>query len=165
MPKVVCVTSDKQRITVDVAIMSHSHTFAMMYRNSGMDKKNADFPCEFPVEAEARVFRKIVEWCKEHNGHPDPVIQLHEDGRRKCFHFNDFEKKFLLDCSAEELSEIVTLSKVLDVRTLYHYGSQAVSIFLQKAVKSRKPQRIRKTILALGIDSSMFDQVISSRQA
>ncbi|KAH7694882.1 S-phase kinase-associated protein 1 [Aphelenchoides avenae] len=163
-PKVVCVTSDKKRVTVDVAIMSHSHKFVTMYRNSGMDQKNADFPCEFPVEAEARVFQKVVEWCKEHKGHPDPVIQLLEDGQRKRFHFSDFEKKFLLDGSLEELSEIVTLAKALDIRTLYFYGSQAISIFLNKAVKSRKPQRIRKTILALGIDSSSFDQVISSRQ-
>ncbi|KAH7716662.1 S-phase kinase-associated protein 1 [Aphelenchoides avenae] len=149
MPKVVCVTSDKQRIAVDVDIMSHSHTFAMMYRNSGMDKKNADFPCEFPVEAEARVFRKIVEWCKEHKGQPDPVIEMREDGRRKRFRFNDFEKKFLLDCSVEELSELIPPAKALDIRTLYCYGGQAAAIFLEKARKSGKPQRNIRTVHAL----------------
>lgn len=67
-PKVVCVTTDKKRITVAVDVMRLSHKFATMYRNSGMDEKKADFPCEFPVEMEARVFRKVVDWCQEHEG-------------------------------------------------------------------------------------------------
>lgn len=74
---------------------------------------------------------------------------MREDGRRKRFRFNDFEKKFLLDCSVEELSELIPPAKALDIRTLYCYGGQAAAIFLEKARKSGKPQRNIRTVHAL----------------
>ncbi|KAH7717587.1 S-phase kinase-associated protein 1 [Aphelenchoides avenae] len=158
-PKVVCVTTDKKRITVAVDVMRLSHKFATMYRNSGMDEKKADFPCEFPVEMEARVFRKVVDWCQEHEDQLDPVIELDVNGSRKWFHFTAFEKKFFLDCPKEELPELIEAAKSLDIRSLYVYGCQTIASIIRIVASSRKPQRFARTLLALGVERSQIEQV------
>ncbi|KAH7701932.1 S-phase kinase-associated protein SKR-1 protein, partial [Aphelenchoides avenae] len=64
--KVTCLTSDNKKIDVDVDVLRLSHTFDTMYRDLGLEE-SGDFPGDYPVkEIEARVFRKVVEWCTEH---------------------------------------------------------------------------------------------------
>lgn len=94
---------------------------------------------------------------------PDPVIEKDEDGRRKHFHFTDFEKKFLLDTPINELCQLVEAARSLDIRSQYVYGTQAAYSMLHKAIKSRKPKRIAETMRALGMDQNSLAQHLTQR--
>ncbi|KAH7710879.1 hypothetical protein AAVH_21833 [Aphelenchoides avenae] len=64
---VVCLTADCQKITVDADVLRASHKFVEAYRSRDELKSAEAF--EFPVlDLESGVFRKIIEWCKEHKG-------------------------------------------------------------------------------------------------
>lgn len=66
-PVVVCLTADCQKITVDADILCASHKFVEAYGSKDAVKCAETF--EFPVlDVQSGVFRKIVEWCKEHKG-------------------------------------------------------------------------------------------------
>ncbi|KAH7696058.1 E3 ubiquitin ligase complex SCF subunit sconC [Aphelenchoides avenae] len=138
-PKVVCVTSDGEKIPVDIEALRLSHTFDTMYRDLGLEE-HADFPGEFQVKnVEARVFNKVVEWCQEHKGQPDPVIEQDPNTReRKWFTFSDYEKKFF-EVPVEELEELVMAANYLDVKSLYYYGCQSIAAL----IKGKSPDEIR----------------------
>lgn len=66
--KVVCITSDGVRIDVEVEAMKQSHVFTDMWKDLDMEG-DGDFPAEFPVRlVEARVMRRVIQWCQEHKG-------------------------------------------------------------------------------------------------
>lgn len=72
------------------------------------------------------------------------MIEEHEDGQRKWFHFNDYERKFL-KCPIEELKELIEAARILDVKSLYYYGVQTMANILHMAVRSRKEDKILRT--------------------
>ncbi|KAH7712993.1 hypothetical protein AAVH_19664 [Aphelenchoides avenae] len=54
--QVTCVTSDKDHIVVDIDVLLVCHTFSKM-------------------DISSEVFKKVIAWCKEHKGLPEPVIE------------------------------------------------------------------------------------------
>ncbi|KAH7725843.1 S-phase kinase-associated protein 1-like [Aphelenchoides avenae] len=126
--QVMCETSDKQQIAVELEVLRLSHTFDDMYKNLGLDVEGGEFPGTFPVpNIEARVFKKVVDWCKAHKGQPDPVVEkdpFTQESQR--LEFTDYARTFF-DLPASELLELVMAAKYLDIRGLYHYGCQAIA--------------------------------------
>ncbi|KAH7712700.1 S-phase kinase-associated protein SKR-1 protein [Aphelenchoides avenae] len=118
--KVTCLTSDNEKIEVDVDVLRLSHTFDTMYRDLGLEE-SGEFPGDYPVkEIEARVFKKVVEWCTEHKGQPDSVIEQDPNTReRKWFSLSEYEKKFF--------------------DSLYYFGCQSIAAL----IKGKSPDEIR----------------------
>ncbi|KAH7708523.1 S-phase kinase-associated protein 1 [Aphelenchoides avenae] len=137
--KVTCVTSDNEKIEVDVDVLRLSHTFDTMYRDLGLEE-SGEFPGDYPVkEINARIFRKVVEWCTEHKGQPDPVIDQDLNTReRKWFTLSEYEKAFL-NVPVNELEELVMAANYLDIKSLYHYGCQSIAA----RIKAMNPDEIR----------------------
>ncbi|KAH7725774.1 SKR-1 protein [Aphelenchoides avenae] len=137
--KVTCETSDHEKIDVEIDVLRLSHTFDTMYKDLNIDKEE-NFPGVFPVaNVEARVFKKVIEWCVEHKGQPDPVIEQDPNTReRKWFTFSKYEKKFF-DVPVEELEELVMAANYLDIKSLYYYGCQSIAAL----IKGKSPDEIR----------------------
>jgi S-phase kinase-associated protein 1 len=140
-PKVTCVTvPDGQHFLVDVDVLRLSHTFDAVYRSIDLDELS-DFPQEFPVkDVSAPVFRKIIDWCENHKGEPDPVVQRDQlTGERKWFTLTPYEKKFL-DVPVEELEDLIMAANALDIKSLYLYGCQTMAAH----IKGKSPEEIRE---------------------
>ena len=150
--QVVCVTSDSEKIAVDVDVLRLSHTFDTMYRDLGLGESGGAFEGEFPVKnVESRVFHKVVEWCENHKGQPDPVVEQDPNTReRKWFTFNEYEKKFL-EVPVEELEELVMAANYLDIKSLYYYGCQAIAAL----IKGKSPDEIRALF---GIEDDLTEE-------
>lgn len=66
--QVLCETSDKQLIAVDVDDLRGSGTFDRLYRELGL-QENETFPGVFPVKTiDSFTFKKVIRWCKKHKG-------------------------------------------------------------------------------------------------
>ncbi|KAH7718733.1 SKR-1 protein [Aphelenchoides avenae] len=149
--KVTCLTSDNEKIEVDVDVLRLSHTFDTMYRDLGLEE-SGEFPGDYPVkEIEARVFRKVVEWCTEHKGQPDPVIEQDPNTReRKWFTFSDYEKKSF-EAPVEELEELVMAANYLDIKSLYYFGCQSIAAL----IKGKSPEEIRALV---GLEDDLTEE-------
>ncbi|KAH7729665.1 Protein SKR-2 [Aphelenchoides avenae] len=72
-----------------------------MFKDLNIDKEE-NFPGVFPVaNVEARVVKKVIEWCVEHK----VIEQAPNTRERKWFTFSEHEKKFF-DVPVEELDEL-----------------------------------------------------------
>uniref|UniRef100_A0A915CM36 Uncharacterized protein n=1 Tax=Ditylenchus dipsaci TaxID=166011 RepID=A0A915CM36_9BILA len=82
------------------------------------DEGEPSFPGDFTLgNIKEATFLKVVEWCKEHVGKPDPVVR--EDPQtfeRIHFVYTPFESKFL-DVSVPELQELLLAASFLDIRS------------------------------------------------
>ncbi|KAH7711038.1 SKR-1 protein [Aphelenchoides avenae] len=129
MPQqVICETSDQQQIAVELEVLRLSPTFDDMYKNLGLEEEGGEFPGTFPVKnIEARVFKKVVDWCKAHKGQPDPVSEK-DPFTKECtwFEFTDDDRAFF-DMPSPELLKLVMAANYLDIRGLYQYGCQAIA--------------------------------------
>ncbi|KAH7718731.1 SKR-1 protein [Aphelenchoides avenae] len=126
--QVTCETSNQELITVELEVLRLSHTFDDMYKNLGLEEEGGEFPGTFPVKnIEARVFKKVVDWCKAHKGQPDPVVKKDPVTRESIwFEFTDDDRAFF-DMPVQELLELVMAANYLDIRSLYEYGCQAIA--------------------------------------
>ncbi|KAH7725788.1 Protein SKR-2 [Aphelenchoides avenae] len=137
--KIACVTSDKETIEVDIDVLRLSHLFDTMCKDLDLLGEGG-FQGTFPVpNVEARVFKKVIEWCVEHKGQADPILEHDPNTReRKWFTFSEFEKKFF-DVPVVELEELVMAANFLDIKSLYYYGCQSISAL----IKGKSPDEIR----------------------
>ncbi|KAH7697916.1 Protein SKR-1 protein, partial [Aphelenchoides avenae] len=126
--QVICETSDQHQISVELEVLRLSHTFDDMYKNLGLEEEGGEFPGTFPVKnIEARAFKKVVDWCKAHKGHPDPVVEKDPFTRESIrFEFTDDDRAYF-DMPVPELLELVMAANYLDIKSLYHYGCQAIA--------------------------------------
>ncbi|KAH7687771.1 SKR-1 protein, partial [Aphelenchoides avenae] len=126
--QVICETSDQQQIAVELDVLRLSHTFDDLYKNLGLEEEGGEYPGTFPVKnIEARVFQKVVDWCKAHKDQPDPVVEKDLLTQQcKWFKFTDYDRAFF-DVPVPELLELVMAANYLDIRRLYHYGCQAIA--------------------------------------
>ncbi|KAH7707009.1 S-phase kinase-associated protein 1 [Aphelenchoides avenae] len=121
--KISCLTSDNEKIEVDVDVLRLSHTFDTMYRDLGLEESG----------------EKVVEWCTEHKGQPDPVIEQDPNTRElKWFTLSDYEKAFF-EVPVDELEELVMAANYLDIKSLYYFGCQSIAAL----IKGKSPDEIR----------------------
>uniref|UniRef100_A0A915DVB8 Skp1-related protein n=1 Tax=Ditylenchus dipsaci TaxID=166011 RepID=A0A915DVB8_9BILA len=140
---VTCRTADDKLVVVPSHILSCSKVFSQMCGDLDIVTKEDDqdktpsFPGEFFVaNMQHELFLKVIEWCKEHAGLPDPVIEEHHITKERVhFVFTDFEKEFL-DVSVPELKELLMASNYLDIPSLYLYSCQrAAELMTNKTVE------------------------------
>ncbi|KAH7704782.1 skp1-related [Aphelenchoides avenae] len=126
--QVTCETSETQQIAVELEVLRLSHTFDDMFKNLGLEVEGGEFPGTFPVpNIEARVFMKVVDWCKARKGQPDPVVEKDPFTQgSKRFEFTNYDRTFF-DLTASELLELVMAAKYLNIRGLYHYACHAIA--------------------------------------
>ncbi|KAI1731179.1 skp1 family, dimerization domain-containing protein [Ditylenchus destructor] len=102
---------------------------SLALQNGNKDESPATYDAEFPlVNVNANVFRKVIEWCEEHYGQPDPELQV-DQSTLETIHFvyTPFEEKFL-DVSIPVLQELLTAANFLDIRSLYLYACQKAAL-------------------------------------
>ncbi|KAI1722235.1 skp1 family, dimerization domain-containing protein [Ditylenchus destructor] len=98
---------------------------SLALHNGNKDELPAAFDAEFPlVNVNASVFRKVIEWCEEHYGQPDPELKVDQHTLETIhFVYTPFEEKFL-DVSIPELQDLLMAANFLDIRSLYLYACQ-----------------------------------------
>ncbi|KAH7710472.1 S-phase kinase-associated protein 1A [Aphelenchoides avenae] len=139
--QVICETSDKQHVAVDLDVLRASGTFDRMYRDLGLQEDDT-FPGVFPLEnVDSRVFKKVIQWCTAHKDHPfivekDPFTQ-------ECiwFQFNKYERRFF-NVSVEEQLELVMAALYLDIPSLKHYACQAIA----SRIHCKQPDDVRRIL-------------------
>ncbi|KAI1712455.1 skp1 family, dimerization domain-containing protein [Ditylenchus destructor] len=102
---------------------------SLALQNGNTNESPATFDDEFPlVNVNASVFKKIIEWCEEHYGEPDPELKV-EPKTLETIHFvyTPFEEKFL-DVSIPELQDLIMAANFLDIRSLYLYACQKAAL-------------------------------------
>ncbi|KAH7704846.1 S-phase kinase-associated protein 1A [Aphelenchoides avenae] len=136
--QVACKTSDKDQVPVDLDVLLLSGTFKTMYDDLGLQEHD-EFPDVFPVEnVSSRIFKKVIDWCREHKDEPEPVIEKDPLTQEcKWFAFTDYNKSFF-DVPVPELFEQIKAANYLNITRLYHYACQSVAA----RIKGKSPREI-----------------------
>lgn len=152
------MTSDVLQIEVEIPVMRLSRTFDGMYLSLNLQEEDS-FPGFFPVSnINARVFEKVVDWCKVHKGkqacaiinhhtdacldQPDPVIVTKVfTQKRQWIVFTDYETNFF-DVPVSEMLELVMAAHYLDIVGLYECACQAVAA----QIKGKQPVEVRRML-------------------
>ncbi|KAH7710804.1 S-phase kinase-associated protein 1A [Aphelenchoides avenae] len=139
--QVICESSDKQHIAVDLDVLRRSGTFDRMYCDLGL-QEHETFPGVFPVGTiYSRIFTKVILWLNEHK---DPSLVVEKDPLTqecKWFTFTKCERRFF-DVSMEELLELVMAALYLDIPSLEHYACQAIAA----RIKDQQPADVRSIL-------------------
>ncbi|KAI1708616.1 skp1 family, dimerization domain-containing protein [Ditylenchus destructor] len=100
-------------------------------QNGNKEEHLENFDGEFPLgNIKADMFKKVVKWCEEHYGQPDPEKKINPKNFETIhFEFTPFEEKFL-DVSVDELQEILMAANFLDIRSLYLYACQKAALMI-----------------------------------
>ncbi|KAH7725087.1 S-phase kinase-associated protein 1 [Aphelenchoides avenae] len=136
--QVTCKTLDNDHILVDLDVLRLSRTFKKMYDDLGLQEHD-EFPGVFPVmTVSSCVFRKVIEWCKEHKDAPEPIIEKDPLTQEcKWFALTDSEKSFF-DVPMPELLELVMAANFLDIPGLLHCACQSVAA----GIKGKSPREV-----------------------
>jgi len=141
--KIPCETKEGEQIEVEVGLLLQSTTFKNMWKDLGIanDSEQLSNGFSFPVKAiSGPIFRKVVDWCREHVGVDEPVVEEDPITReRKWFDLTEFEKKFF-DVELEELAEFLVAGNFLDIKSLYLYGCQSMAAL----IKDKTPEQVRE---------------------
>ena len=86
------------------------------------------------------VLDKIIEWCKQHQGDPNPTEQDDSDSRKKTTDIEEWDQKFM-QVDQEMLFEIILAANYLDIKALLDIGCKTVA----NMIKGKSPEEIRKT--------------------
>ncbi|KAH7725540.1 SKP1 component [Aphelenchoides avenae] len=145
--QVLCETSDKQLIAVDVDDLRGSGTFDRLYRELGL-QENETFPGVFPVKTiDSFTFKKVIRWCKKHKDEPLRVDRDPSTQEYAWFPFIKCERHFFR-VSVEEQRKLVMAAIVLDIPSLEHYGCQAIAAH----TKGKQPADVRRILRQLSLD-------------
>uniref|UniRef100_A0A915CZC0 Skp1-related protein n=1 Tax=Ditylenchus dipsaci TaxID=166011 RepID=A0A915CZC0_9BILA len=125
---------------VGLAIISQCKTFSQMYEDLNLA---AGDHFEFPIPAvTSKVFEKVLQWCENHIGAPEPVIQEDPATRERIwFQLTDDEKAFF-NVPVEQLGELMAAANYLDMKSLYLFGCQTFAALL----KDKTPEQIRELL-------------------
>ncbi|KAH7701895.1 S-phase kinase-associated protein 1, partial [Aphelenchoides avenae] len=136
---VTCVISKKELVAVDFDDLLCAHTFSEMCETLGLAEHD-EFPGVFPVRGvSSRVFKKVVGWCKEHKGLPEPIIEKDAFTQEvKWLDLTPYERQFL-EIPVPALFELITAANLLDIPSLYHGACQAVAAL----IKGKSPVEVR----------------------
>uniref|UniRef100_A0A915D576 Skp1-related protein n=1 Tax=Ditylenchus dipsaci TaxID=166011 RepID=A0A915D576_9BILA len=131
-------TQDGELFQVELAVISQSKTFSQMYEDLNLAEGDQ---FEFPIPAvTSKVFEKVLQWCKDHVGLPEPVIQEDPATRERIwFKLNDAEKTFY-NVPMEQIVELLLAANYLDIKSLYLYGCQTVAALM----KNKSPEEVRE---------------------
>uniref|UniRef100_A0A915CWC3 Uncharacterized protein n=1 Tax=Ditylenchus dipsaci TaxID=166011 RepID=A0A915CWC3_9BILA len=78
-------------------------------------------------EIKTPVFCKVVEWCRNHVGVPEPVVRVDPNtGERIWFDLTDYERNFF-EVPVDELAELLSAGNYLDLKSLYLFGCQSMA--------------------------------------
>ncbi|CAK5021451.1 unnamed protein product [Meloidogyne enterolobii] len=145
-----CKTSDGGLISVRVSHLLQSSVFKDMYKDLDMKPEDLE-KFEFPVNVEANVFSKVVEWLGEHIGKPDPKIEDDPATRqRKSLNFSEYETDFL-KVGVEELGNYIKAANYLHIKSLYYSGCQAMAA----AIGNKTPEELRELF---GLDDDLTEE-------
>nr|CAD2157375.1 unnamed protein product [Meloidogyne enterolobii] len=134
-----CKTTDGGIVNVSVSHLLQSSVFKDMYKDLDMKPEDLE-KFEFPVNVEANVFSKVVEWMGEHIGKPDPKIEDDPATRqRKSLNFSEYETDFL-KVGVEELGNFIKAASFLNIKSLYYSGCQAMAA----AIGNKTPEELRE---------------------
>uniref|UniRef100_A0A915DF82 Skp1-related protein n=1 Tax=Ditylenchus dipsaci TaxID=166011 RepID=A0A915DF82_9BILA len=98
------------------------------------------FQVELPVISQSKTF--LPDWCKDHVGVPEPVIQEDPATRERIwFELNDAEKTFY-NVPMEQIVELLLAANYLDIKSLYLYGCQTVAALM----KNKSPEEVRELL-------------------
>jgi len=133
-----CLCADDVVVQVPFNHLRHSHLFDNLCTNLGIGDGDEEeggeetrrFEGEFPVQhVSSATMSKLADWCAEHAGQPDPVIEYNELFERKHFDFSEYERTFL-DVTVNELKELLLAALFLDIRTLFIYAAQRGAVLM-----------------------------------
>ncbi|KAI1731291.1 skp1 family, dimerization domain-containing protein [Ditylenchus destructor] len=123
---VVCNTANGDIIHVEIEVMNQSQTF-----KEAVEKP--DFAVFSAQEVKTPVLIKIVDWCRQRIGVPEPVSRVdRRTGERIWFKLTDYEKKFFRELPNAELIEVLESAKYLQIESLYLYSCQTMAYRMKR---------------------------------
>jgi len=129
---------DSQIKTMPLLAAQKSMLLKNMIDDMGQDAITAE---AIPIpNVNGTVLDKIIEWCKQHQGDPNPTEQDDSDSRKKTTDIEEWDQKFM-QVDQEMLFEIILAANYLDIKALLDIGCKTVA----NMIKGKSPEEIRKT--------------------
>ncbi|KAI1694471.1 skp1 family, dimerization domain-containing protein [Ditylenchus destructor] len=121
-------TNDGKVVKVDFEAMKQSLLFRDMLDALSIDSRETG-RVEFPVQKiNAATMDNVAEWCRNHVGAPEPVIQEKPDTKERIwFDFNEWESKFFQELEVQEIIDLASAADYLQVAALYLYCCQELA--------------------------------------
>ncbi|KAI1700431.1 skp1 family, dimerization domain-containing protein [Ditylenchus destructor] len=132
---IACKTADGDTVHVEIEVMNQSKAFKEA-------AEQPDFTVFSAETVKTPIFIKIVDWCRQRIGVPEPVVRTDpRTGQRIWFKLTEYEKKFFA-IPVPEIVEIMESAKQMQVESLYIYCAQSMA----NRIKNMTPEEIRQTL-------------------
>lgn len=142
MPEIQCKTLNNKKIKVSLDCLTQCGTFTEMKKTLKLEKNFI-----FYVEIKENIFRKVINWCKNHIGNffknaknyfnsyiytfigiEVPFITNNElTHDRNWFIFSEYERNFFDALEIDKLTDILRAASYLDLQSLYIFGCQEMA--------------------------------------
>ncbi|OWB64197.1 hypothetical protein B5S29_g5248 [[Candida] boidinii] len=151
--KIVIITSDEERFTVDRKVAEKSLLIKNMLKNllpaadeddededDDEDDEDADAPIEVPTpNVRSQVMKNIIEWCEHYKDVSFPDDDQDDDSKKSA-PIDAWDKNFL-NVDQEMLYEIILAANYLNIKPLLNAGCKVVA----EMIRGKSPEEIRKT--------------------
>ncbi|CDS05546.1 E3 ubiquitin ligase SCF complex, Skp subunit [Lichtheimia hyalospora FSU 10163] len=127
------ISSDNEDFTVDKAVAERS----VLIKNMLEDVGDSDAPIPLP-NVNAKILRKVIEWCDHHRNDP-PVSQQDEQDRRNT-DIDEWDQKYM-EVDQETLFDVILAANYLDIKPLLDVGCKTVA----NMIKGKSAEEIRRT--------------------
>lgn len=139
MPQLVIISSEGERLPVDVDVASKSVLIKNTISDLNPDLDDDDEEFEIPLpNVRANVLSKVLEWCEHHRSTVFPDDD--DEDARKSAPVPSWDRNFL-KVDQEMLYEIILAANYLNIRPLLDAGCKIIA----EMIKHKSPEELRRT--------------------
>ncbi|CDH61536.1 s-phase kinase-associated protein 1a-likeprotein [Lichtheimia corymbifera JMRC:FSU:9682] len=127
------ISSDNEDFTVDKAVAERS----VLIKNMLEDVGDSDAPIPLP-NVNAKILRKVIEWCDHHRN--DPIVAQQDEQDRRNTDIDEWDQKYM-EVDQETLFDVILAANYLDIKPLLDVGCKTVA----NMIKGKSAEEIRRT--------------------
>ncbi|KAJ8662558.1 E3 ubiquitin ligase complex SCF subunit sconC [Lichtheimia ornata] len=127
------ISSDNEDFTVDKAVAERS----VLIKNMLEDVGDSDAPIPLP-NVNAKILRKVIEWCDHHRN--DPMVSQQDEQDRRNTDIDEWDQKYM-EVDQETLFDVILAANYLDIKPLLDVGCKTVA----NMIKGKSAEEIRRT--------------------
>lgn len=135
-PKVIIISLDDEKFSVEPVVAEKSILIKNMIRDLNPDGLSEDFEIPTP-NVRSTVLAKVLEWCEHHKN--SEFTDDDDEDAKKSAPVSEWDKNFL-KVDQEMLYEIILAANYLNIKPLLDSGCRIVA----EMIRNKSPEELRR---------------------